>query len=261
MSDIVIQTHALTRYFGRKCAVDQVTLAVPRGSIFALLGRNGSGKSTFIRMLIGLLEPTRGSAAVLGQNSRHLTPRTRARIGYVAEGHPLIDWMRVSDLESFQKSFYPNWNDRLFKTIVAHFDLRPDSRAGKISRGQRAGLSLALVLATGPELLIIDRSILRVCAPVEVFRAKVRRLTLHFPGQPPQLPAVPGLIEARRDVHSLQLTLANSTPQIDADIASLGATSTTESSLTLEDAVIAYLGVRGERISLLQQTQDAGAPL
>jgi len=219
--------------------------------------------------------------------------------------------MRVSDLESFQKSFYPNWNDRLFKTILAHFDLRPDSRAGKISRGQRAGLSLALVLSTNPELLImddpamgldpvarrtlleamilvtrdaghtillsshelddvervadhvaiLDRSVLRVCAPVEVFRAKLKRLTLHFPNQPPVLPAIPGLVEARRDVNSLQLTLANSTPQIDAYLASLGATTTTESSLTLEDAVIAYLGVRGERISLLQQTQDAGAPL
>src|SRR5437762_1319571 len=106
MSDFIIQTVGLTRYFAAICAVDQVTLSVPRGSVFALLGRNGSGKSTLIRMLLGLLEPTRGSATVFGEDCRRLSPATRGRIGYVAEGHPLIDWMRVHDLESFQKSFY-----------------------------------------------------------------------------------------------------------------------------------------------------------
>ena len=105
MSEWVIQTAGLTRYFGAKCAVDQVTLNVPRGSVFALLGRNGSGKSTLTRMLLGLLEPTRGSASVLGTDCRNLDVQTRGKIGYVAEGHPLIHWMRVRDLHSFQRSF------------------------------------------------------------------------------------------------------------------------------------------------------------
>jgi ABC-2 type transport system ATP-binding protein len=65
MSDFVIQTHNLTRYFGPKAAVQQVNLSVPRGSVFALMGRNGSGKTTAIRMLLGLMSPTRGSAEVL----------------------------------------------------------------------------------------------------------------------------------------------------------------------------------------------------
>src|SRR5206468_4013453 len=114
---------------------------VPRGSVFALLGRNGSGKSTLIRMLLGLLDPTRGSATILGDDCRQLYTATRGRIGYVAEGHPLIDWMRVRDLESFQKSFYPNWNSRLFKTVIDHFSLDVKSRASQLSRGQRAGVS------------------------------------------------------------------------------------------------------------------------
>src|SRR5258708_7279369 len=156
MSDVVIETIGLTRYFGGKCAVDQVNLSVPRGSVFALLGRNGSGKSTIIRMLLGLLEPTRGSAKVLGEDCRHLSPAARGRIGYVAEGHPLIDWMRVGDLESFQKSFYPKWDGRMFAAVLDQFALPAGARAGPLSRGQRAGLSLALTLATRPELLVMD---------------------------------------------------------------------------------------------------------
>ena len=92
MSDHVVQTVGLTRYFGDRAAVNSLHLAVPRGCIFAFLGRNGSGKSTTLRMLLGLLEPTRGSATVLGQDCQNLSPQTRARIGYMAEGHPAV-WL------------------------------------------------------------------------------------------------------------------------------------------------------------------------
>ena len=76
--DAVIETTGLTRYFGARKAVDGLTMAVPRGSVFAFLGRNGSGKTTTIRMLLGLTEPTRGSSRVLGEDSQHLTPEIRA---------------------------------------------------------------------------------------------------------------------------------------------------------------------------------------
>ena len=75
MNDLVIQTRGLTRYFGALAAVRDLDLQVPRGSVFAFLGRNGSGKSTTIRMLLGLLPPTRGQAALLGCDCRALTPR------------------------------------------------------------------------------------------------------------------------------------------------------------------------------------------
>jgi ABC-2 type transport system ATP-binding protein len=152
----VIQTDRLTRYFGNHCAVDQVSLAVPRGSVFALLGRNGSGKTTLVRMLLGMLQPTRGTGTILGEDIQHLSPTTRGRIGYIAEGHPLIDWMRVKDLESFHKSFFRNWDHKLFKTVIDHFGLPQNARAKNLSRGQRAGLSLALTLSARPELLVMD---------------------------------------------------------------------------------------------------------
>src|SRR5215472_9101380 len=89
----VIEARGLTRYFGGKCAVDGVSFRVPRGSVFAFIGRNGAGKTTTIRMLLGLLEPTRGTSAILGHDSATLPAEVRARIGYMAEGHPVYGWM------------------------------------------------------------------------------------------------------------------------------------------------------------------------
>jgi len=306
MSDWVIQTDHLTRFFGARCAVDQVKLNVPRGSVFALLGRNGSGKTTLIRMLLGMLEPTRGSATLLGEDCRLLSPATRRRVGYVAENHPLIDWMRVDQIEDYQRSFYPSWNGKLFATILDHFELHPQAQAGQISRGQRAGLSLALVLAPEPELLImddpsmgldpvarrtlleamilvtrgagrtillsshvlddvervadhvaiIDRSVLRVSAPVELFRSRVKRWQLRFAGEAPPSPVIAGLLESRRDGRDLRLTIANPSGDIEQAIAALNPESMEETPLSLEDAVVAYLGRRGELVSLLQSTRE-----
>jgi len=106
-STAVIEANGLTRYFGPKCAVDSLSFQVPRGSVFAFIGRNGAGKTTTIRMILGLLEPTRGSARILGQDSAALPPATRARIGYMAEGHPVYGWMRVGQYAGFQRGFYP----------------------------------------------------------------------------------------------------------------------------------------------------------
>jgi ABC-2 type transport system ATP-binding protein len=152
----VIQTCTLTRYFGSKPALLDMSLQVPRGSVFAFLGRNGAGKSTAIRMLLGLLSPTRGSAKILGCDSAHLPPAVRARIGYMAENHPVFDWMRVHQCASFQSAFYPHWNQQISSAVIDHFGIDPQTRAGHLSHGQRAGLCLAMTLAPEPELLILD---------------------------------------------------------------------------------------------------------
>ena len=156
MSDYAIQTCHLTRYFGAKRVVYDLNLDVPRGSIFGFLGRNGSGKTTTLRMILGLLSPTWGSSTVLGHDSRRLPPVARARIGYLAEGHPIHGWMRVRDARSYQSKFYPRWNDRLFHSVLEFFRVDPKTRARNMSRGERAGLCLALTLAPEPDLLILD---------------------------------------------------------------------------------------------------------
>jgi ABC-2 type transport system ATP-binding protein len=156
MSDNVLETHGLTRYYGRRCALRELTLSVPRGCVFAFLGRNGSGKTTTIRLLLGLLAPTRGSSRVLGCDSRILTPEVRGRIGYMSESHSLYGWMRVAEAGRFQAGFYPRWNQKIFQAVVDYFRLDARGKARDLSRGERAGLSLALTLAGEPELLILD---------------------------------------------------------------------------------------------------------
>jgi ABC-2 type transport system ATP-binding protein len=156
MTDSVITAMGLTKYFGKHCAVDEVSFAVPRGSVTAFLGRNGSGKTTTLRMLLGLLEPTRGGTTVLGVDSQRLTPEVRGRVGYLAENHPVIGWMTVAQAAKYQAAFYPRWNAKIFDATVDHFGLRRDAKAGALSRGQRAGLALALTLATEPEVLVLD---------------------------------------------------------------------------------------------------------
>ncbi len=156
MNKETISVKGLTRYYGKKKAVDQLDLDIQEGCVFGLLGRNGAGKSSAIRMLLGLLEPTRGSSSILGENSLEFTPETRAKIGYMAEGHPVHGWMKVAECARFQSSFYPSWNDKAFRSIIGHFNIDPDTRAGSLSRGERAGLNLALTMAPDPKVLVLD---------------------------------------------------------------------------------------------------------
>lgn len=156
MIDPVIHTSRLTRYFGSRPVVRDLDLNIHAGQVTALLGLNGAGKTTTIRIIMGLLRPTRGDAFVWGENTATLSPETRRRIGYMVEGHFLYAWMTVEQAAQFQRAGYPHWDDRLFEQIVRHFTIRGSAKIGELSRGQRAGVSLALVLAPDPELLVLD---------------------------------------------------------------------------------------------------------
>lgn len=155
-TDAAIRTHGLTRYFGHKAALRGLTFEVPRGQVTALVGHNGAGKTTLIRMLLGLLPPTRGRAELLGCDSQSLTPEVRTRVGYLAEGHFLWGWMRARDAARLQQETFPRWDQALFESMLKFFGVDPSARVRQISRGQRAGVSLAMTLATDPELLVLD---------------------------------------------------------------------------------------------------------
>jgi ABC-2 type transport system ATP-binding protein len=153
----VIRTHRLTKYYGSHCAVDSLDLRVAQGTVYGLLGRNGAGKTTAIKMLLGMAHPSYGRAEVLGEDAAHLRPETRARIAYLAEGHPLYRWMTVGQAVRFTRAFYDSrWNQHLLEQILDHFELSPRRRIRRLSRGQQAQVALALAVATDPELLILD---------------------------------------------------------------------------------------------------------
>ncbi len=153
---IAISARGLTRYFGNVPVVRQLDLDIPHGSVTGLLGLNGAGKTTTLRMLLGLLEPTRGTCQILGKESRTLGPEDRARIGHTVEGHFIYGWMSVRESEHFQRRTFPRWDEQLFSETTRRFGIDPAQKIRTLSRGQRAGVSLALTLATEPELLVLD---------------------------------------------------------------------------------------------------------
>lgn len=155
MSDAIF-TQRLTKYYGRRAVVNSLDLRVPQGCVYGFLGRNGAGKSTTIKMLTGMVHPDSGKGFVLGEDVAQLTPATRGRIAYLAEGHPLYRWMTVGEMTRFAAAFYPTWNDRLMEQILDHFALPRRTKIRRLSNGQRAQLSLALAVAPDPELLILD---------------------------------------------------------------------------------------------------------
>jgi ABC-2 type transport system ATP-binding protein len=107
--------------------------------------------------MLGLLRPTNGECSVLGCDSQFLTPQIRQRIGYVTEGHRLYKWMKIGELEKFQRAFFPGqWDGKLFNDMIEYFELSKKQKVKNLSNGQRAQVSLALTLAPNPELLIMD---------------------------------------------------------------------------------------------------------
>ena len=157
MNDAVLETQALTKYYGGTLAVDHLDLQIPRGCICGFVGRNGAGKTTAIKLMLGLLKPTAGSSRLLGCDSSALTPEIRRRIGYVTEGHRLFRWMSIAELEKFQRAFFDEkWDEKFFGDMIEYFDLPRKKKIKHLSNGQRAQVSLALALAPNPELLIMD---------------------------------------------------------------------------------------------------------
>ena len=143
----VIVTHKLTKLYGGRPVVDSLDLRVPQGTVYGFLGRNGAGKSTTIKMLLGMVHSDRGTAEIFGEEVTRLRPETRARIAYLAEGHPLYRWMAIGQMASFTRAFCPRWKQPLLEQVLDHFALSKRAKIGRLSAGQRAQVSLALAVA------------------------------------------------------------------------------------------------------------------
>jgi len=156
MREPAIAVAGLTRKFGRRLAVDGLTFDVPVGSVCGFLGRNGAGKSTTIRMMMGLLRPTAGRATLLGLDSRRDHTALMRRVGYVADTPLPYDWMKVKELVWFTAGFYPNWNQPRVDSLLDRYHLDPEQKIRHLSHGTQAQLALLLALGGDPELLILD---------------------------------------------------------------------------------------------------------
>ncbi|WP_414659969.1 ABC transporter ATP-binding protein [Horticoccus sp. 23ND18S-11] len=152
----IIETQALTRRFGKMEAVHDLTLHVPEGSVFALLGSNGAGKTTTLKLLMNLLAPTAGSARVLGVDSRRFGEREFAQIGYVSENQQQPLWMTVRQFLDFCRPLYPTWDRALEASLLRQFALPESRKLSQLSRGMQMKAALLSSLAYRPKLLVLD---------------------------------------------------------------------------------------------------------
>ena len=152
----VVETENLTLRYGRKLALKGLSLRIPRGRIHAIVGANGAGKTSLFRILLGFQSPSSGRARILGRDCDALTEHDRARIGFVNEEHSLPAWLRINEVVAMQRRLYPQWDEARYRGIVEHFNITPEQRVRELSRGERAGVNLAMAMAQSPELLILD---------------------------------------------------------------------------------------------------------
>jgi ABC-2 type transport system ATP-binding protein len=152
----VIQTHNLSRSYGRTAALQGLDLTVPTNAIYALVGPNGAGKTTIIKLLMNILRPTSGSAQVLGHSSANVAGAVFTHIGYVSENQELPEWMTVSYFLDYLRPFYPTWDVALEQHLLRQFDLPLDRKIKNLSRGMKMKVALASVLAYRPELIVLD---------------------------------------------------------------------------------------------------------
>lgn len=154
----VIETAGLTKHYGSFEAVSDLSLYVEEGSITGFLGQNGAGKSSTIRMLLGMMRPTRGGGTVLGCDitDPESSLAMRRRVAYVAEDKRLYDYMTVRQLIAFTKAFYPTWRADIEKRLLDEFRLPLDRSIKQLSKGMRTQTALLTAFARGADLLIFD---------------------------------------------------------------------------------------------------------
>lgn len=155
MSD-AIRFDDVHRRFGAKPVLSGLSFGVRPGEIYALLGRNGAGKTTALSILLGFLQPMSGKSSILGTASDALTPDVRLKVGLVTEGHRMYSWMKVRQAIEFEAGTRANFDRSYAEAALERLRISPKQWIFRLSRGQLAQLSLVFALAGDPEVLVLD---------------------------------------------------------------------------------------------------------
>ena len=146
----------LTHYYGSRLIYENMNFNIKHGSILGLLGKNGTGKTTTINILNGYLEPYAGNCYIYGEDSHNLSPETKARVGFLMEGHIQYSFMNIYQIEKYYSSFYPKWKKEPYYELMSKLKVLPNQKLSKMSCGQRSQVALGLILAQDPDLMILD---------------------------------------------------------------------------------------------------------
>lgn len=155
-SDAVIEVRNLSRHFGNKEALRDVTLRVEQGQVFGLVGENGAGKTTLMQHLLGAYKAQQGEVRIFGIDPTFDPTTVLSRIGYLSEDRDLPAWMRIGELMRYMQAFYPSWDMAYAERMRDEFGLPTDTKVRNLSRGEKAKAGLLIALAHRPELLLLD---------------------------------------------------------------------------------------------------------
>lgn len=156
MSESVVDIKGVSRSFGKKVALDEVDLSVPKGCVVGLVGENGAGKTTLLKHVLGLFKARTGSVRVFGKDPVEDPEAVLGEVGYLSEVRDLPDWMKIGELMSYTKAFFPSWDDAFAEELREMFELSLDQKVKTLSRGQRARAGLIAAIAHRPQLLVLD---------------------------------------------------------------------------------------------------------
>ena len=156
MSETIIECKHLTHTYGKRTIYEDLNFTVPQGRILGLLGKNGTGKTTTINILMGYLKPRAGSCTIYGEDVQQLTTATRSRIALLLEGHIQYAFMTIEQIEKFYSAFYPKWNKDAYYELMKKIKVAPHQRISNMSCGQRSQVALGLTLAQNADLLVLD---------------------------------------------------------------------------------------------------------
>ena len=159
MADFAIDMKNVSKDLGRKKVLRDLSLAIPKGSVFGLLGKNGAGKTTLIKCALGLLRIQAGGITVLGDDPGNLHEDTKQKLGYVPQSDRIYPWLSVKQIINYTASFYSHWNDQLVHSLLNDWDLDSNDKVGFLSEGQAQMLMIILSLGHEPELLIFDEPV------------------------------------------------------------------------------------------------------
>lgn len=156
MTANIVDVNDLSRSFGRKVALADVSFRATQGRVYGLVGANGAGKTTLIKHLLGLLRPKSGSVRMFGLDPVRDPVGVLGRVGYLSEERELPEWMRIDELMCYTQAYHRTWDVTYARELLDTFGLDPSRKVRELSRGMRAQAGLVAAVAHRPQLLILD---------------------------------------------------------------------------------------------------------
>ena len=154
--DEILSAKNLSKSFGKKKVLENYSMSLAEGKVYGLLGKNGEGKTTLIRMIMGVIPPDGGEIFYKGKKIKFNASLYKKEVGYIPEESIFFSWMTINEILNFNSSFYPSWNSQKAADYLERLSLSRKLKIKNLSRGMKLKLGLIIALASEPKLLILD---------------------------------------------------------------------------------------------------------